>query len=354
MTVRTVGVASGILLVVSLSGCAAHAGKEIMMSESAASGTPIPIIIDTDIGEDIDDLLVLAFALNSPEFEVVGVTTVDGDTAARSRIARRVTAAFGCPDIPVVAGYPRSMPAGPEPYPPLTAVTQNALAPTEAGLPPGCQLRADQLIAKLAAERPGQVVLCTIGSMTNVGQTLVRHPETARHLKAIVTNGGNFGPDRETSIGWNVRYDPVAAAVVARSEARWVLLSEGSTRWAAPRAEDVERLRTRGLPTTDILFLAIQEWRTNKRECTPTSTPHVSDLVGFAYLLNDAYIATHPGRVYITVGPRPTLAELRVEEDPEGPHRLGSTVPRDRAVVLHDLLMKRLLAEPIHLKRGAR
>ena len=48
----------------------------------------IKVIIDTDIGEDIDDLLVTAFALNSPEFEVLAITVVDGDVQARSRISR--------------------------------------------------------------------------------------------------------------------------------------------------------------------------------------------------------------------------------------------------------------------------
>ena len=65
---------------------------------------PVPIVIDTDIGEDIDDLICLAFALNSPEFEVRAVTTVDCDTRARSRIARRVCQVFGQAEIPVAAG----------------------------------------------------------------------------------------------------------------------------------------------------------------------------------------------------------------------------------------------------------
>ena len=71
---------------------------------------PIKIIIDTDIGEDIDDILVTAFALVSPEFDVLAVTTVDGDTDARSRITRRLTATVGRPEVPVVAGYQHSMP----------------------------------------------------------------------------------------------------------------------------------------------------------------------------------------------------------------------------------------------------
>ena len=69
-----------------------------MTTDGRRAERPIPVVIDTDIGEDIDDLLAISFALNSPEFEVLAITTVDCDTAARSRIARRVTKAFGRPD----------------------------------------------------------------------------------------------------------------------------------------------------------------------------------------------------------------------------------------------------------------
>ncbi len=316
------------------------------MTQQAEPKPPIPIVIDTDIGEDIDDLLVLAFALNSPEFEPLAVTTVDGDTTARSRIARRVTSAYGRPEIPVVAGYTRSMPQANTPMPPLEAVTQNAVAPDEQGLPPASPLGADELIAKLASERPGEVCVLTIGSMTNVGQALVRYPQTAVRLKAIVTNGGSFGPERQTGIGWNLRYDPVAVATVARSEAKWVLLPEGMAGLGGLTADDVERIRTRGLQTTDIIMLAIEQWRRNKRECGPESIPHLSDLRGFAYLLG-GIIETRPGRAYVTVGPRGRTAELRVEYDPEGPHELGFKADAQAGKALHELYMERILGPPI-------
>lgn len=313
-------------------------------AEPPKANHPIPIIIDTDIGEDIDDLLVIALALNSPEFEVLAITTVDGDTAWRSRIARRLTGAYGRPHIPVVAGYPRSMPAAPIPWPRGTAVRQGAVAPDENGLPPECPLRADELIAKIAAERPGEVYLLMIGSMTNVGQTLVRHPETAGKLKAIVTNGGNFADVHPTRIGWNLRYDPLAAATVARSEAQWVLLSEHIHGLEGLRPEDVQRIAERKSPTTGILLLAIQEWRRNKKGCTPESVPHLSDLNVLAFLLG--LVQTSPGQAHIVVGPRGTTADLRIEYGKDGPHQIGWRADSEKGAALHDLVMQRLLADP--------
>ena len=105
-------------------------------SGPTSRAAPIPVIIDTDIGEDIDDLLALVFAANSPEFQILAVTTVDGDTAGRSRIARRVLSLCGRGEVPVAAGYTRSMPAANEPVRPGLAVRYGAVAPSEEGLPP--------------------------------------------------------------------------------------------------------------------------------------------------------------------------------------------------------------------------
>jgi purine nucleosidase len=302
---------------------------------------PAKVIIDTDIGEDIDDLLVTAFALSSPEFEVLAITTVDGDTEARARIARRVAAVFGKPAVPVAAGYYRAMPHANVPHPPGTAIRQGELAPDEAGLPPACTQSADDLIASLAAAHPGEVYLLTIGSMTNAGQTLVRHPEAAEQLRAIVTNGGAFR-GRPTEIGWNLRYDPVAAAVVAMSPARWVLLPENATRFAALREEDVVRLQSARRPTTELLCEAIRYWKQNKPDAT--KYPHLSDLNVFAYLLG-GWLEARPGRVSLTLTPG-RLPRLAVEDDAEGPHLLGDEVPQDLAPALRNLFLTRV-TQPI-------
>ncbi|HEX4284719.1 MAG TPA: nucleoside hydrolase, partial [Terracidiphilus sp.] len=65
---------------------------------------PQPVIIDTDIGDDIDDAFALALALKSPELKIVGITTTFGDTEMRARIVDRYLAAVGRADIPVAAG----------------------------------------------------------------------------------------------------------------------------------------------------------------------------------------------------------------------------------------------------------
>jgi len=62
----------------------------LALSPLAASSQPIPIILDTDIGGDIDDAFALALIVDSPELELLGVTTVSGDTQARARLAAKM------------------------------------------------------------------------------------------------------------------------------------------------------------------------------------------------------------------------------------------------------------------------
>ena len=303
----------------------------------------IKVIIDTDIGEDIDDILVTAFALNSPEFEVLAITTVDGNVQARTRVARKAAVLYAQPGVEVAAGYVRNMPLEDTTYTGFSGgVRYGEVAPDEQGLPPVSHLRADALIARLADRYPGEVTVVTIGSMSNIGHLLVRYPEEAKKLKQIVTNGGNFTSE-EHRIGWNLRYDPVAAVMAARSRVPWVLLSESTSRYCGPRGEDVERLKKAGLPTTELLVQAIHWWRTNKTDAT--SLPHVSDLNVFAYLLG-GWVETVPGNVFVDIGPRGSLPGFRVEDDPEGRILLGRIIPREKGARLREIFMERLLAPP--------
>src|SRR5262249_42204352 len=66
----------------------------------------VPVLIDTDIGDGIDDALALALALARPELEVRGITTVHGDAHTRALLVCRFLHAIGRDKIPVAAGRP--------------------------------------------------------------------------------------------------------------------------------------------------------------------------------------------------------------------------------------------------------
>src|SRR3990172_8925537 len=82
-----------------------------------------PVLLDTDIGSDIDDAVCLAYLLRQQRCELLGVTTVSGDTRARAALASAVCHAAGRPEVPVHAGVAEGLLLGTiQPHVPQAAV----------------------------------------------------------------------------------------------------------------------------------------------------------------------------------------------------------------------------------------
>src|SRR5947199_10350874 len=71
-----------------------------------AAPAKVPVLLDTDVGGDIDDALALALALSSPEIDLQGITTVDGDAHTRALILCRLLHAIGKADLPLASAAP--------------------------------------------------------------------------------------------------------------------------------------------------------------------------------------------------------------------------------------------------------
>ena len=81
-----------------------QASPILQIAASQCNSRKYKVLIDTDIGDDIDDALALSLALCSPEIELLGVTTVFGDTQKRAHLAAHILEVFRHEDIPVAAG----------------------------------------------------------------------------------------------------------------------------------------------------------------------------------------------------------------------------------------------------------
>jgi inosine-uridine nucleoside N-ribohydrolase len=136
-------------------------------------------IIDTDIGDDIDDAFALALALRSPELRIVGVTTAYGDTELRARLVDRYLAAVGRGDIPVAAGVAT---------PHTNVFTQAAYALREPDHKhtDGVAFLLDQIRA-----HPGEIMVIAIGPETNLAAAIQRDSGTFRKVKRVVLMGGS-------------------------------------------------------------------------------------------------------------------------------------------------------------------
>jgi len=168
---------------------------------------PIPIILDTDIGSDIDDAVALAYLLSHDDCELLGITTVSGQADLRAEMASAMCIHVGRDDIPVHSGADR----------PLLIDSLQGQAPQAEAL--GDRPRRRDFLPATAVEflrrtiraRPDEVTLLAIGPLTNVAVLFACDPEIPTLLKQLVLMGGCFfGPRAE----WNLRCDPHAAAIV--------------------------------------------------------------------------------------------------------------------------------------------
>jgi purine nucleosidase len=147
-----------------------------------------PVIIDTDIGSDLDDAFAIALVLRSPELKLIGVTTVSGDTVARAKIVDQMLGVTGHQDIPVAVGRATIISNGAPPVGRQRRFGDN-----------GSFARAehpdavDFILAKIRA-LPDQITLMAIGPMTNLAAAFDKDPVTFKHVNRVVLMGGWIKP----------------------------------------------------------------------------------------------------------------------------------------------------------------
>lgn len=172
------------------------------------------LLIDTDIGGDIDDAFALCLALGSPELEILGVTTVFQCPVQRAQIAKALLAAAGRGDIPVVAG--EAKPLG------QTELYGRPIDFETKPLSYGAEFEkteidgrdgVDFLIRTL--ESQGEpVTVVTIGALTNLAAVLTKRPDLKNRIEKFCVMGGAY--DRNYA-EYNFACDPEAARIVLRS-----------------------------------------------------------------------------------------------------------------------------------------
>jgi purine nucleosidase len=142
---------------------------------------PEKVIIDTDIGDDVDDAFALALAVKSPELQVLGVTTTFGDTEARAKIVDRFLGEVGRAEIPVLAGK--------------AAATKNPMSQRRYGegghFAKSSHGDAVEFLLEQIRKYPGEITLIAIGPLMNVGAAIDKDAATFRKLKRVVLMGGS-------------------------------------------------------------------------------------------------------------------------------------------------------------------
>lgn len=177
----------------------------------------IPVIFDTDAGTDIDDLYALGLIVAHPELELLGVTTVAGDTQARARLVAKMLRLQGAGEVPVFAGIgvPSALAGKPEATDHRQNLTHCDLV--EAGDPEGGKEYADgiEFILEALSNASRPITLIGTGPWTNVAEVLCRADEKQKSMiESVALMGGEV---HLLLSEWNVKSDPEAADVVLKS-----------------------------------------------------------------------------------------------------------------------------------------
>jgi inosine-uridine nucleoside N-ribohydrolase len=169
--------------------------------------------LDTDIGSDIDDAICLAYLLNQPDCELLGVTTVSGESEKRAMMASVICATAGRHDIPIFPGTEN----------PLLTPQKQPVA-YQAGELPKWKHKTDfeknahiEFMRRIIRKYPGEVTLLGIGPMTNIALLFSVDPDIPSLLKQLVVMCGIFTfktPLYTCLTEWNAACDPYATAVM--------------------------------------------------------------------------------------------------------------------------------------------
>lgn len=230
---------------------------------------PKPVVLDTDIGTDVDDALALVLAARSPELSLLSVTTVGGRPRVRALIASRLLALIGREEVPVAAGLARALPSRRfDPFLPdglwMGHEGEGLLGPDERESPgDGDGDGVAALAGSVRAAASASVV--AIGPCTNVASALAGDPGLGRDVAEVVAMGGVVRrPSGRAALSpyaeFNFNADREAAAALLAADVPMTLVPAEVTTQSFLTQADVEDLRSSGDPGAVALAGLLDVW----------------------------------------------------------------------------------------------
>jgi purine nucleosidase len=219
----------------------------------------IPIILDTDIGTDVDDAFALVMAAKEPQIDLLAVTTVYGNVDLRARMAKKLLNLLGKSDIPVGAGQSQPLFDGKDSYW-SGWEGKGLLEPLNENISYDSSDAID-LMCRVLTSSPEKVVLVAIGPLTNIAVLIRDHPEVLPKIREIICMAGTLQPDDEE---WNVQCDPEAALQLFTSGLPIKLGTRHFVNQALFTQEHRKALLLRSDPTLDILVRLLDEFLSHK------------------------------------------------------------------------------------------
>jgi len=222
-------------------------------SSALAQTAPLKILLDTDIGTDIDDAWALGLLIASPNVELVGVTITDGDTAARAKVACKLLHVTGRDKVPVAVGRRTALPDGVD--------YQFTWAEEFTAKQPVAQPAADFIVDTLR-QHPGEITLVAVGPLQNVADALRKEPRLGTLAKRVVLMSGSIAGNAWSPwpvAEWNV-VRSTADAQLVYSSLTMTTVPLDSTTYVTLKPEERSRLQAHSSPLTRALEALYRLW----------------------------------------------------------------------------------------------
>ena len=251
-----------------------------------------PVIIDCDPGHD--DAIALLLAVASPEIELLGVTTVAGNTTLdkTTRNALTVLEMAGRSDIPVAAGADRPLSRElfvAEYVHGESGLDGPILKSSEAS---SIDTHAVDFLAETILGSPEPVAVIPTGPLTNIAMLLGRYPEVVANIDSITFMGGaaeigNVTPNAE----FNIYVDPEAAARVLTSGVPMTMIGLEVTHQALLGADEAEILRPLN-PAARFVAELLDFFVANHPRTFRAAGAPVHDVVAVAHVIDPTLVTT--------------------------------------------------------------
>ncbi len=274
------------------------------------------VLLDTDIGSDIDDAVCLAYLLAQPDCELLGITTVSGEGQRRAMLASALCREAGA-EVPIYIGAEQPLLIEQrQPKSPQTNAIGNWSHVTD--FPRG---EAVEFMRRTIRAHPGEVTLLPIGPLTNVALLFATDPEIPSLLGGLMLMGGSFWSGVRGSMEWNAILDPHATAMVYRaavSPHRSVGLDVTTQVKLSP--DEVRGRFSQGLlrPVRDFA----EVWFTERGEMT------LHDPLAATCLFDAEICDFTRGQVSVDLGESP--GKTGWQESADGPHEVATSVDVER------------------------
>ena len=217
------------------------------------------ILVDTDIGNDIDDTVCLAYLLQQNQCELLGITTVSGEPVARAMLASALLKSAGREDIPVFPGAESPL-LTPQKQPHPHQVKHLPNWPHEKKFPQG---EAIEFMRRTIRANPHEVTLLGIGPMTNIALLFSVDEEIPLLLKQLVIMCGTFTYRYKGDVclsEWNARCDPFATAMMYRAPVKKIIsVGLDVTSKVVLNKEEILQTFNKGLLKTVLSFSGIED-----------------------------------------------------------------------------------------------